>query len=145
MNEQNEQNYGADQEQSRQQYQSQYQPQYQSQYQSQYQYQPQYQYPPQYQPQLFGGRGGGWITLLRVFLWIEFFSVVFVGAGLFAFFLDDDRVLVGILALVGAVIVAFLSVALGMVLLDAANNIKILADNSAAIGASILRREQQDK
>lgn len=102
---------------------------------------------PQYQylPQLQHGRGGGWIMFLRVFLWIEFALVIAGGVVVFALYLRGERALEGILILIGSVLLAFLSVAVGMVLLDAAQNLRSLTDNSAQIGFSILRQERQRK
>lgn len=148
QNEQSEQNLGAEQQQPQYQPQPQYQqPQYQPQPQYRPQPQPQPPYQPQYQPQpqLQRGQGGGWIALLRVFLWIEFICVIIAGVVIFALFIQTRRPLEGIAILIASVLIAFLSVALGMVALDAAKNIKSLTDNSAVIGASILRQERQEK
>ena len=86
------------------------------------------------------GRGGGWIMLLRVFLWL-FFAVIclaglITGGALFMQALDYEEpalLFAGIGTFLGCVFLAFVSVAGGMVALDAAQNIRRCAINSANI------------
>lgn len=89
-----------------------------------------------YQPPTAGrgqvGKGGGWIGLLRVVLWLEF--AMFAIGGLFCFgSLADREPLLGLLSLAGCVLVGLLVVGGGMVALDAAANIQRCATNSAHI------------
>ena len=78
------------------------------------------------------GKGGGWIGLLRVVLWLEF--AMFVIVGLYGFStMADYEPLMGLLTLAGSVLVGLLVVGGGMVALDAAANIQRCATNSARI------------
>lgn len=90
--------------------------------------------PPPYAAGKFG-KGGGWIGFLRVFLWVWFGLICL--AGLIGFFgstaAGGAGALLGLLFLAAAVLIAFLSVAGGMVALDAAANIHRCATNSARI------------
>lgn len=99
-----------------------------------------------YMPPVSGqsGKGGGWIGLLRTFLWIYFGLICLVGLILFIGFSQagDGGVLMGLLALAGCVLVAFISVAGGMVALDAAQNISRCATNSARI-LELLQHEKR--
>ncbi len=79
-----------------------------------------------------GGKGGGWIGFLRVFLWIWFGLVCLFGVIVCVGWIDINPV-IGFLCFLGCVLVAFLSVAGGMVALDACVNIKRCATNSARI------------
>ena len=90
------------------------------------------------------GKGGGWITFLRVFLWIWFALLCLAGVvlcvgsfGVASAIRYSDRAmmmrLTGVGELLGCILLAFLSVAGGMVALDAAANIKRTATNSARI------------
>lgn len=92
------------------------------------------------------GKGSGWITFLRVFLWIWFGLLCLAGlvlcvsafnqASNVRYWSNDastQLILAGLGSLVGCVLLAFLSVAGGMVALDAAANIKRCATNSARI------------
>ena len=115
------------------------QPQY-GQQQQQYGGQAQYSYappPPQAPVYIDGleGKGAGWIGLLRVILWIYFGLICLVGLVLFVGFsaVGGPGFLAGLLALAGCVLLAFVSVAGGMVALDAAQNIRRTAINSARI------------
>ena len=90
-----------------------------------------------------GGKGSGWIGLLRVFLWIWFGLLCLGGLVTFIALLSAGArgALLGFGALIGSVLVAFLSVAGGMVALDAAANISRCATNSARI-LDILQKKQ---
>ncbi|MCI9671123.1 MAG: hypothetical protein HFF49_06150 [Lawsonibacter sp.] len=86
------------------------------------------------------GRGGGWIMLLRVFLWLLFTVICMVGifsGGLMIMTgLDIEEfapVLAGLGIILVSVLLAFVAVASGMVALDAAQNIRRCAINSANI------------
>ena len=102
--------------------------------QAQYSYAPPPPQGPAYVPGL-EGKGAGWIGLLRVILWIYFGLVCVVGLVLFVGFsaVGGPGFLAGLLALAGCVLLAFVSVAGGMVALDAAQNIRRTAINSARI------------
>ena len=78
------------------------------------------------------GKGGGWIGLLRVVLWLEF--AVFAIFGLVGFgSMADREPMLGLLTLAASVLVGLLVVGGGMVALDAAANIQRCATNSAQI------------
>lgn len=89
-------------------------------------------YVPPSAPAGHSGKGGGWIALMRTFLWILFGLICFFGIVLFSR-VADENTLVGLLCLAGCVLLAFVTVAGGMIALDAAANIKRIADNSAKI------------
>ena len=121
--------------------------------QQQAQYYNQY-YAQQYAPPAAGkaadGKGGGWIAFLRVFLWIWFALLCLAGVALCisAFYAasqtrrgGEEMILAGIGSLVGCVLMAFLSVAGGMVALDAAANIKRCASNSARILEELQKKD----
>ena len=106
-----------------------------------------YYNPGKYSPPYTGGKfgkGGGWIGFLRVFLWIWFGLICL--AGLIGFFgstaAGGKGALLGLLILAAAVLIAFLSVAGGMVALDAAANINRCATNSARI-LELLQQQQK--
>ena len=86
------------------------------------------------------GRGGGWIMLLRVFLWLLFTAICMAGiifGGLMIMTGPDAGgfpvVLAGLGIILVSVLLAFVAVASGMVALDAAQNIRRCAINSANI------------
>ena len=99
-------------------------------------------YPSKTDPQPAGqsGRGGGWIMLLRVFLWLLFTAICMVGiifGGLMIMMGPDAGgfpvVFAGLGIILVSVLLAFVAVASGMVALDAAQNIRRCAINSANI------------
>lgn len=98
---------------------------------------------PVYYGQGEAGSGLGWITFLRVVLWIIFSLMLLssLGAG---FVLigrgDGETILMGVGALVGGIFVSFLSVAAGMIALNNAKNLHKIANNSAKI-LDILQRK----
>lgn len=82
------------------------------------------------------GKGTGWIKFLRVFLWIWFALICLAGVIAFVRMIStgyDEAAWMGFLILAGAVLLAFVSIAGGMVALDAAANISRCATNSARI------------
>ena len=87
------------------------------------------------------GKGGGWIGFLRVFLWIFFGLLCLVGVIGFAGMAANGQGGPGMLILLGCILLAFLSVAGGMIALDAAKNISRCATNSARI-LELLQREK---
>jgi uncharacterized membrane protein len=82
-----------------------------------------------------GGKGGGWIGFLRVFLWIWFAVICLFGLVVFSFAAVQGGTAAawGLLTLVVSVLIGFLSIAAGMVALDACANLSRCATNSARI------------
>lgn len=104
--------------------------------------------PPPSTPAGRTGRGGGWIMLLRVFLWLLFSAICLVGVILcMQFFHEASRynssecILAGLGCLIGCVFLAFVTVAGGMIALDAAQNIRRCAINSSNI-LNLLNQQQ---
>ncbi len=83
------------------------------------------------------GRGAGWIMFLRVLLWIVFGGICLLGLALamplFQYSSYGADPMVGLGIIVGSVLIAFTVVAAGMVSLDAAQNIRRCAINSANV------------
>ena len=96
--------------------------------------------PPYTPPVPIGGRGSGWIAFLRIFLWFWFTLVCVSGAFGGMYFVHMEEFGLAALVLFGSILLAFLSIAGGMVALDAACNLKACADYSAEI-AALLRRK----
>lgn len=88
------------------------------------------------------GRGSNWIGFLRIFLWIWFALICLSGVIAFFNLASNGSLLPGLLALIGAALLAFVSVAGGMIALDAASNIQRCATNSARI-LELMQREQK--
>ncbi len=78
-----------------------------------------------------GGRisGGIWIELLRILAWVQFFVIIVV-----CFFLASklESAGLGLLVCIVSPLFSASSVAVTMVLLDAARDIKTIAENSPA-------------
>ena len=82
------------------------------------------------------GRGAGWIMFLRVLLWIVFAAICLTGLYLAMPIFNyggSDGAIAALGIIVGSVLLAFTVVAAGMVSLDAAQNIRRCAINSANI------------
>ena len=94
-----------------------------------------------YYAQPRGGQGGGWIGFLRVFLWI-WFGIICLAGLIYTVVMMQVEPLMGLLVLVATAIVAFASVAGGMVMLDAAKNIETCATNSAQILAEMQKQNR---
>lgn len=81
------------------------------------------------------GGGFGWIVFMRVILWI-FFGLILLASlvsGVQFMAMGDEGVLIGFGIMLGGTLVAFLSVALGMISLNNASNLHKIATNSAHI------------
>lgn len=89
-------------------------------------------------------KGGGWIGLARVFLWIWFAFLCLTGLVAFVVGLATFEILQGLAALLVCAMTAFLSVTGGMVALDAAQNISRCAANSERI-LELLKEERRTK
>lgn len=77
------------------------------------------------------GRGGGWIVFLRVLLWVVFGAICLWSCYLAMEAFDYGATEAGFAVLVGGVLSAFVVVAGGMVSLDAAQNTRRTASNTA--------------
>lgn len=89
------------------------------------------------------GGGFGWIVFLRVILWI-FFGLIMLSAliaGVEFMSWGDEGVLIGFATILGGALVAFLTVACGMISLNNASNIHKIATNSARILDELQRRK----
>lgn len=81
------------------------------------------------------GGGFGWIVFMRVILWI-FFGLILLASlvsGVQLMAEGDEGILIGFLVMLGGTLVAFLSVAMGMISLNNASNLHKIATNSAHI------------
>lgn len=99
------------------------------------------------------GKGGAWIVFMRVVLWVQFALFSLVGIAVFVcslvassslpgLFDGAGSVLIGFLIMIGCILFAFLSVAMGMIFLDMAANIKRTTTNSAYTLELLLKKEK---
>lgn len=99
-------------------------------------------YPPPAPPAYYDspvshGKGGGWIMLVRVMLWI-FFALFCLSSFVSALnYFSRDKIAIGFAVLIGGIFAAFLVIAMGMVTLDMAKNTQRIANNTAEIAKNL--------
>ena len=93
------------------------------------------------------GKGSGWIIFAKILLWLTFAGIILTGiisgiavmtagsissmSGMenFAFLSGASAVVVGIFTIIGSVLLAFITVCLGFIFLDACMNLVNINDN----------------
>ena len=89
------------------------------------------------------GKGMGWIAFMRTILWIMFAAIVISGLVL-ACNLGDHEPLMGVLCFFGSILMAFITVAGGMIALNNATNIRSIAINTS-ITVELLQKQENKK
>jgi len=75
------------------------------------------------------GKSSIWIKGMRIFAWIAFIAVIIGGIAISVRFWEDNAA-IGFVIVLGSFIVAFLSVAMIMIFLDMAEDIKAIRNNT---------------
>lgn len=111
--------------------------------------QPRPQQPPvQYQPVSPDrhGKGGGWISFMRVLAWVMFTvlelavlisGVVLIIHGFNSYYASDEQIVAGIITIIVGTFMAFVMAAGMMIVLDLAKNVSRIASNTADTNAKL--------
>ena len=89
------------------------------------------------------GKGMGWIVFLRVILWIMFAAIVITGIVLAIQWLYWEP-LMSVLYFFGSILLAFITVAGGMIALNNATNLRSIAMNTA-LTVELLQKQENKK